>query len=98
MVASQSWQGRQSLQVRPRASLQIAATALRPSRIQSTSGRKILSAALCRKLLFETFGSLQLLSPTGYAAIKNLLLDAFWTEVQARDAEDSSLLSFLLKD
>lgn len=46
MVASQSWPGRQSLQVRSRPSLQIAAAAPRPSRIQSTSGAKILPASV----------------------------------------------------
>ena len=52
MVASQSWQGRQSLQVRPRLSLQIAAPAPRPSRIRSTSGTNTLPASLHREVLF----------------------------------------------
>ena len=52
MVASQSWQGRQSLQVRPRPSLQIAAAAPKSHRVQSTSGTKTVPAPQYREGLF----------------------------------------------
>lgn len=61
MVASQSLQGRQSLQVRPRLPLQIAAATSRPCRLHSTSGKELVPAPLHREVLLSdrpSFGSL----------------------------------------